>query len=268
MSESTLVGGAPAPTEVLIREAKDRQRRRYRRAALAAGFVALVVGGFIAVLVATTSSGSGTSRATSRPASVVTVRGPVLIRPVLCDAPPYSPSVPRQVGPLGGLPCTPPYELAASALDVEPNSSPQGYSSSNVLPEPALASYPNSSHDVPGHVVLLGGLADQHGGQRYLLGSSELKLSAADVGSVVAQQNHVGQWIVTIHLSSAGAATWDRVAEENFHQLVAIDMGGKVVSAPIIEPARSSFSSFDGEMQVSGSLSGSDARALVAAVKG
>jgi hypothetical protein len=45
-------------------------------------------------------------------------------------------------------------------------------------------------------------------------------------------------------------------------------MGGKVVSAPVIEPAQSSYTSFKGEMQVSGSLTGSDARALAAAVEG
>jgi hypothetical protein len=33
-----------------------------------------------------------------------------------------------------------------------------------------------------------------------------------------------------VHLSSAGAATFDRVAYENFHQFVAIDMGGKAPS--------------------------------------
>jgi preprotein translocase subunit SecD len=100
------------------------------------------------------------------------------------------------------------------------------------------------------------------------LGPSELRLSAANVGSVVAQHNHIGIWIVTIHLSPAGAATWDQVAQENFHQLLAIDMGGKVVSAPIIEPVQSSYTSFNGKMEVSGALTAADARAVAAAVRG
>jgi len=266
MSQSTLVGDAPAPTEVLIREAKHRQRRRYRRSALAAGLVALVVGGLIALLVTTTSSGTGTLRAASRPSGVVAGRGPVLIRPVLCFAYPYAASAARQAGTLPS--CGAPYELTQSALNITPISAPQGYSSNNVPPDPALAGYPSSTRDVPSHDVLLGGLGDRTRAERYLLGPSELRLSAANVGSVVAQQNHIGIWIVTIHLSPAGAATWDQVAHENFHQLLAIDMGGKVVSAPIIEAVQSSYTSFNGKMEVSGALTPANARAVAAAVRG
>jgi hypothetical protein len=266
MSQSTLVDDAPAPAEVLIREAKDRQRQRYRRSALWAGLVALVVGGLIALLVTTTSSGSGTLRAASRPSVVVAGRGPVLIRPVLCFAYPYAANASRQAGTLPS--CGAPYELTESALDIMPMSDPQGYSSNNILPDPSLAGYPSSTRDVPGHDALLGAFGHRTGAERYLLGPSELKLSAANVRSIAARQDHLGAWIVTIHLSSAGAAIWDRVVQENFHQLLAIDMGGKVVSAPVIEPAQSSYTSFKGEMQVSGSLTGSEARAVAAAVKG
>jgi hypothetical protein len=265
MSEKTFVGDAPAPTEVLIREARDRQRRRYRRSAATAVLVALLVGGLIALLVATTSSGSGTSRAASRPSSVVTGRGPVLIRPVLCFAYPYVASAPRQAGAVPS--CAAPYELTAAALNVTPNAAPQGYSSNNVLPDPALAGYPSSTRDAPSRVVLLGGLGGQDGAERFVLGPSELRLSAANVGSVVAEQNHVGQWIVALRLSATGAVAWDSVVHQNFHQLLAIDMDGKVVSAPIIEPAQSSFTSFEGRMEVSGSLTASSARAIAAAVR-
>ena len=95
-----------------------------------------------------------------------------------------------------------------------------------------------------------------------------MRLSAADVESASARKNLTGQWIVTMHLSSDGAAAFDRVADQNFHQLLAIDMGGKVVSAPLIQPTQASFSSFDGTIQVSGPLTASNARALAAAVKG
>jgi hypothetical protein len=255
MSEKTFVGDAPAPTEVLIREARDRQRRRYRRSAATAVLVALLVGGLIALLVATTSSGSGTSRAASRPSSVVTGRGPVLIRPVLCFAYPYVASAPRQAGAVPS--CAAPYELTAAALNVTPNAAPQGYSSNNVLPDPALAGYPSSTRDAPSRVVLLGGLGGQDGAERFVLGPSELRLSAANVG----------QWIVALRLSATGAVAWDSVVHQNFHQLLAIDMDGKVVSAPIIEPAQSSFTSFEGRMEVSGSLTASSARAIAAAVR-
>jgi preprotein translocase subunit SecD len=95
-----------------------------------------------------------------------------------------------------------------------------------------------------------------------------MRLSAANVGSVVAQKDRTGQWIVTIHLTSGGATAWDRVADENFHQFLAIDVGGKVVSAPVIQPTQASFTSFDGAMEISGPLNSSMAQAVAAAVRG
>jgi preprotein translocase subunit SecD len=117
--------------------------------------------------------------------------------------------------------------------------------------------------------VLIQGLA---GGpavaQRFLLGPSELRLSAADVKSASAHKNRIGQWVVNVHLSSEGAAAFDRIAQENFHRFLAIDMGGKVVSIPLIQPTQVSFSSFDGAMEISGALTAANARAVAAAVQG
>jgi hypothetical protein len=267
MFDSTIVDDPPAPAEVLIHEARQRQRRRYRRSAILISVVALLVGALVAVLVTTISSGSGPSRSPSAPAAVMAGRSTVLIRPVLCYAYPFAPS--KSVG--GRLPaCGAPYALTATALGVTPQSSPFGYSMGNVRADPALAGYPSSTRDVPGRTVLLSTSLPESGtgSQRYLLGPSEMRLSASDVSSTSAQRNQGGQWVVTIHLTSAGSVTWDRVAQQNFHQLLAIDLGGKVVSVPIIQPTQASFSSFDGAMQISGSINGSLARAVAAAARG
>jgi preprotein translocase subunit SecD len=95
-----------------------------------------------------------------------------------------------------------------------------------------------------------------------------MRLSAAEVQSASAQKDQTGQWTVTVHLSSAGAVAFDRIAEENFHQFVAIDVGGKVVSTPIIQPTQTSFSSFDGEVQISGTLNASNAHAVARSISG
>jgi preprotein translocase subunit SecD len=118
--------------------------------------------------------------------------------------------------------------------------------------------------------VLLGGLQSSErasGAERYLLGPSEMKLNSANVSSVVAQKTRQGQWIVKIHLTPTAAATWDRVARESFHQFLAIDMNGVVVSAPIIQPTYASFKSFKGSLEVSGQITAANARDLAAAVK-
>jgi SecDF, P1 head subdomain len=266
MSSPTVVDDTPAPVEVLIPEARSRQQRRHRRSVILISIVALLVGGLVALLITTTSSGSSTAHDTLKPSTAWVGRASVLIRPVLCLAYPYVASQ-QKTGPVP--PCAAAYQLTAAALNVSPNSAQVGYSSNTPLPDPATAGYPSSTHDSPTHTVLLGGL---NGGPpvraRWVLGPSEMRLSASDVDSAAAQKNQTGQWIVVVHLSSAGAAAFDRVANENFHQFVAIDMGGKVVSTPIIQPTQTSFSSFEGVMQISGSLTASNARSVVSAIKG
>ncbi len=266
MFDSTVVRDAPGAAVDLIPEAKQRQRRRYRRSAVVVSLVAVLVGALVALLLTVTSSGSGTPREASKPPSVVTAgRVGVLVRPVQCFA--FWPSVARQKD-VGPLPACGPYALTAAALALSPNPSGSGYSSNGYRPDPALWGYPTSTRDRPDRVVLLDGLWPPTGPkQKYLLGPSEMRLSAADVGSVATDKHRNGQWVVTIHLTSAGARTLDRVAQQNFHQLLAVDMGGKVVDTPLVQPTRSSFTSFHGVIQIS-ALNAANARAIAAAVQG
>jgi preprotein translocase subunit SecD len=67
-------------------------------------------------------------------------------------------------------------------------------------------------------------------------------------------------------MTKRGAALWDRVAEENFHKILSVDFNGKVVSAPIIQPTQTSFTSFDGRGQISGNLTKAEAIALAHAL--
>src|ERR1700733_8919219 len=100
MHESTIVKPLP-PAEVLIPEARYRQRKRYRRSASLVLIVVLLAGVLLALLITTTSGGSGTAPASTRPPVVATTRASVLIRPVLCIAPPYVASQAKS-GPLPG----------------------------------------------------------------------------------------------------------------------------------------------------------------------
>ena len=241
-----------APVEVLIPEARHRQRRRYRRSAFLISIVALLVGALVALLILITSNGSIAARSSLKASVVVVSRPTVLIRPVLCFAWPYVANQ-KEGGALP--PCAAPYQLTPAVLNVVPNPSVAGYSSNNPNPDPAFSGYPSSTGDSPTHTVLIQGLA---GGpavaQRFLLGPSEMRLSATDVKSASAHKNRIGQWVISMHLTTQGAAAFDRIAQENFHQFLAIDMGGKVVSAPLIQPTQASFSSFDGTIEISGAL--------------
>ena len=76
-----------------------------------------------------------------------------------------------------------------------------------------------------------------------------------------------GGWEVDIRFTSAGAAKWDAVARMSFHELLAIEQGGRVISVPLMQPAQSTFSSFDGAMQISGALTKQEATSLALAAK-
>jgi hypothetical protein len=236
---------------------------RYRCFTAFMSLFALLVGVLLALLI-TTSTAAATSRASMRSVDA-NEHATILIRPVLCDAPPYKASQ-NASGPLPA--CDDSYSLTAAALHVSPNTSQVGYQSNNVAPDPALAGYPSAAHDTPYQSVLLGGLrAQSNGGERYLLGPSQMRLVAANVRSVSVKKTGYGAWIVKIDLTPNGAAIWDRVANENFHQFIAIDMGGKVVSAPLMEPMQKSFTSFNGVMEISGDINAATARTVAAAAR-
>ncbi len=197
-------------------------------------------------------------------------------RPVLCFA--YPQAVPKadknKVQPRGieTLPaCTPSSELSAANLNVTPNSSPQGYSSNNVPPDTQYAAYPSTSVEKPDYArstVLLpgiGGACDGTAVVRCVLGPAQM--TGRSIANATATQNQTGQWVVDYTLAgSAGSALWDKVAQENFHQLLGIELDGEVYSAPIIQPSQSGFTSFQGRGEISGSLTQADAQNLAQAM--
>jgi hypothetical protein len=69
-------------------------------------------------------------------------------------------------------------------------------------------------------------------------------------------------WTVHLTLTRAGSRAWDALAEQQFHQQVAIAASGKVVSAPVIQPSDATFESFGGTAVISGSFDRKQAEAL------
>ncbi len=198
-------------------------------------------------------------------------------RPVLCFA--YPQGIPKHAKkntvPARGIQtipaCTPSTALTQANLAVTPDNSPQGYHSNNVPPDTQYISYPSTAVQKPGYVtstVLLPGLAASgaaQGGERYVLGPSQM--TGHSISSAQATQNQTGQWVVNYTLAgAAGSALWDRVAQANFHQLLGIELDGVVYSAPIIQPSQTAFSSFNGQGEISGNLTQSDAQNLAQAM--
>ncbi|HXQ19226.1 MAG TPA: protein translocase subunit SecD [Acidimicrobiales bacterium] len=180
----------------------------------------------------------------------------LLFRPVLCTAPAYSPAAAKQAkaqakGQPLALPnsCQAQYQITAANLGAF---NAQGNPTNNIPEDPALAVYPStpSTKDAAGKVVLLPGLPGS-GGARYLLGVSPLTGHA--VKGANAQVDSLGNWVVNYTLTGSGSPGFDKLAQANFHQEVAIELDGIVQSAPIIQPTQASFTSFAGQGQISGS---------------
>ena len=251
MGDPTIADRPPAPAEVLIPEAKARQRKRYRRTAIVVSLSALLVGGLVALLVAALSTGSGNSRTAPR-ASVAGGGVPiVLVRPALCFAAPYSAKAPRESA---SLPTSCPRRLALRAP----------FDPAAEIPDPALAGYPSTSRDRADQTVLLG---QNRGQTRTLLGPSVMRLSSATVQSARAERMS-GAWVVEIKLSSAGSAAWGAVPASSYPGYdtttvpLVIDIGGKVVSGPFFQPT------FDSLGSISGGFGASSARAIATAIRG
>lgn len=187
----------------------------------------------------------------------------LLFRPVLCET-----TTAKKVHPLNGatLPsCAPQYLMSAANLGVVPNpNTVAGFTSNNPPPDPHFADIASTppAKDAPAKTVLLPQLGSSS--LRFVLGPAEMTGTA--IHSAVAQQDTAGSWVVNYSLTKSGSPLWDKVAQANFHQLLAIELDGVVQSAPIIQPTQSTFTSFGGTGQISGSFTEQSAKTLAIAM--
>ena len=265
---STDVSEPTTPTQVLIPEAREHQKQRYIRIGIVATLCALLIASLIAtgVVIFSGSSAGRTARGPSAPGAAIRDPGLVYFRPVLCFAPPYTP-MPHVQTPLASPACSATSALRTTNLNVEPNSaSPPGFTTNNMPADPSLAGVPSTkpSAEKADGVVLLPGLRAVNDGERYVLGPAQM--TSTSVASANAIRSQDGQWLVEYTTTAPGASLWDKVARENFHQVIGIDFDGIVVSAPIMQPAQSSFSSFKGHGEIGGSLTKAEATNLAHAL--
>jgi preprotein translocase subunit SecD len=185
----------------------------------------------------------------------------LLFRPALCYAPPFAVAKGKAASPPPLPACAAATQLSAANLQVTPNSNTTaGYTSATVQPDDQFATYKSTSStsDAKTATVLLPGTGSASGG-RYVLGPAQLTGTA--VKSASAQLNN-GVWDVNLVLTGAGSTAWDNLAKTQFHAIVAIDLDGQVISAPITSPTASAPSSFNGQVQISGNFTEDQAKTL------
>lgn len=200
----------------------------------------------------------------------------VLFRPVLCAVPPYDKFVTSPQPTLSAASCGPSGLNPASMQVVPSKHAADGFTYSS--PQPAIIlegeRTTSPSHDAASKVVLLGGLPGSSvyagtaasKGIRYVLGPAVMTGRA--IASATAVKTPANAWAVDWTTTTAGSVLWDRVARASFHQLLALDVGGVVVTAPIIEPTQRSFTSFKGRGEVSGNWSQAEATRIASAMQG
>jgi len=273
----TETNGSPTSTEVLIPEARQHQRQRYRRRGAFVVIAACIVAALVlsSLLLLRGPAAGDRASAGQEQTAAVGASSVLYFRPVLCFAPAYVAPAGTggnaAAGSTGAIPaCARSSLLSAANMDVVPGRGPAGFSSNFPAPDPQFASVPSTSAKRAGYAsdrVLLPGLngaCDQTKATRCVLGPSVMSSRAIATATVTQTQTH--QWVVDYSTTDAGATVWDRVAEQNFHQLLAVEVNGVVYTAPILQPTQSSFSSFNGKGELSGNLTRSEAVRLATAL--
>ena len=189
-------------------------------------------------------------------------------RPALCGAPAFvgNSSKSAKSGTATLPACTPSSQLTSANLGVRPTTGTT-FNENRVPQDASLGDYPSTkpTKDIKTKTVLLPAINGAGSYTRYLLGPAQLTGHA--VHTAVAQQTQLGRWVVNYTLTAKGSPAWDTLAQKNFHQIVAIELDGRVYSAPIIQPSQSSFSSFGGKGEISGHLTQTQAKTLAIAMQ-
>lgn len=222
--------------------------------------------GLVSVSVSTLASGTGAAGAAAHHA-----RAPwVYFREVICYAPAYktatgttSTTTPAAVA------CSPSSTLDLQNLQTTPDTLNQvGFKANAVGPDQALAPVRSTpaARDQPNATVLLPGLpgTGPTNNSRFVLGPAQM--TNRSIENARATKLRSGAWVVDFATTPDASATWDRVADEDFHLVLAVDLDGEVVSDPIIEPAQASFSGLNGLGEISGNLTQSVAQRLAHAL--
>ena len=182
----------------------------------------------------------------------------LFFRPALCYAVPHQ-LVKGQLSATGTLPtCSTASALTAANLAVNTGT---GQATGNPQPDAQFAPFVSTTPaaDVKGATVLLPGLPGQ-GTALYVLGPTNL--TGAQIKSANASVTGTGLWTVNINFNPVGATLWDTLAQQQLHAIIGIDLDAQVISAPITLPNQAAFTSFAGQVQISGSFSESQAKAL------
>jgi hypothetical protein len=177
------------------------------------------------------------------------------LRPIECVAPAYevvgSEGVSSGTSSSTSPSCAPSYLLKASSLAVDTRT---GKPTGRIVADPALGSVvdTSASADKPSRSVLLP-VSPTSALSQYRVVAGPTTLTGEDISSVAVSKSG-GSWRIDLSLSSQGATRLDSLATRQFHSYIAFDIDAKVVSALLIEPTGTYFTSLDGAISFDASF--------------
>ena len=191
---------------------------------------------------------------------VIGTTAQLYFRPVLCGAPKYTgptkasgkqKKVPYRTPPS----CASPY-LYSSSYYVSTGGG--SYDPGPYAVDPAYASYKNTPITLDNHykhenVIFPAGR--QADAPRYVLGPT--LADGTIIKGAYAALSQEGSWQVNFNLTGPGTTAFNKIATAYYHALVANDLDGDIVSAPLILAQ-----TFPGSGQITGSFTQSQANAL------
>ena len=182
----------------------------------------------------------------------------LFFRPASCGAPSFAVAkgTPASTGALPS--CSSTSQLSATNLAVNTST---GQATQTPAPDTQFSSYPSTTalNDAKAATVLIPALSGNTY-QRYVLGPAQV--TGSQIKSANASLSQAGQWTVNINFNGSGATAWDTLANQQFHAIIGIDLDGQVISAPITQPGQTGFTSFAGQVQISGSFTEDQAKTL------
>lgn len=192
-------------------------------------------------------------------------------RPVLCAAPAYVAPAKgvKPINPWRIPSCNPSLAWTEPNLHVQPDSATAaGFNWTPPQADTGFEHVPsvNGLNDNPNVAVVMTqqGLSPTTG-QRLVVGPSVLTGTA--IATAQAGTDQTGAWVVNCTLTPHGSQLWDTESNIYFHRVVAFELDGQVVSAPVILPGQNSWTSFQGQLEISGDLTQSSANQLAVALQ-
>jgi len=192
--------------------------------------------------------------------SVIESTGEMLFRPVLCLAPAASTDA-KTISAKNPLPTTCPAVNQQTAANLDVNTS-TGNPANSPAAWSELANYqttPTPEDDATQTVLLNTASTAGFGSDRMLLGPAQV------VGKQIASSSAVfdsPDWVVDLNLNGTGSTAWDKLAQQQFHTYIAIDLDAQVISSPLTQPTQAAFTSFGGKIQISGNFTETTAKNL------